>query len=239
MIAKIFSFFRRILTNPFILLVLVVVALAAAGYSYNLYRGAKADLIRYQEDPRAVAEEEVKRVVSEVGKLVALPEGEDPTVATVTDAENLKSQPFFEKAENGDKVLIYTQAKRAILYRPDTKKVIEVAPVNIGNTGGLSTAGEEEQILQVAFYNGTNASGLTREIEDELRSSLPDLEFDVPTRENAAFQDYSSTIVVDLSGSNGAAAAQIASALGGEVGSLPDGETAPSNTDILVIAGGE
>ncbi len=241
MISRIVAFFRGFLLRPVVLLVLFLVAVGAAGYSYNLYRNAQTELQRYQEDPRAVAEEEVQRVVGEVGELVALPEDEDPTVATVTDAENLRQQPFFEKAENGDKVLIYTQAKRAILYRPSTKKVIEVAPVNIGAEGSVQSieGGEQLPRVQISFFNGTTTSGLTRATEDTLRSQLPDLEFDVPTRENASFQDYSSTIIVDLSGNNGSLASQIASALGGEVGSLPDGETAPNGTDILVIVGGE
>jgi hypothetical protein len=54
-------------------------------------------------------------------------------VATVSDASKLQSQQFFAKAQNGDKVLIFTNAKRAVLYRPSTNKVIEYAPVNIGN----------------------------------------------------------------------------------------------------------
>jgi hypothetical protein len=238
MIGKIFSFFRGILFQPLVLLILLVVALGAAGYSYNLYRGAQAELKRYQEDPRAVAEEEVKRVVGEVGKLVALPEGEDPTVATVTDPENLKSQPFFEKAENGDKVLIYTQAKRAILYRPSSKKVIEVAPINIGNQQGLE-GGEAQAVPRIAFYNGTNQSGLTRDVENKLKSELEDTNFEVTTRENASFQDYSSTIVVDVSGKFGTLVARVASVLGAEIASIPDGEKTPSGSDILVIAGGE
>src|SRR4030042_1403507 len=211
MIGRIFSIFRGIFFQPIILLVLFIAALGAAGYSYNLYNNARAELKRYQEDPRAVAEEEVKRVVGEVGKLVALPEGEDPTVATVTDTENLKSQPFFEKAENGDKVLIYAQAKRAILYRPSTKKVIEVAPINIGNEQGLEGEGNSQEVSRIALYNGTTRSGFTRDIEDTLKKELADTNFEVSTRENASFQDYSSPIVVDVSGKYGTLAAKIAS----------------------------
>jgi len=86
-----------------------------------------------QENPSADAEAEVNELVAQVGKLIVLPE-ERPTVATVTDVEKLKDQPFFAKAKNGDKVLIFTQSKKAILFDPAANKIIEVAPINIGDS---------------------------------------------------------------------------------------------------------
>ncbi len=80
---------------------------------------------------QAQAQAEVDVLISDVGKLLALPDDEKPTVATITDVEKLKEQTFFKNAMNGDKVLIYTKAKKAILYRPSDKKVVEVGAVNI------------------------------------------------------------------------------------------------------------
>jgi hypothetical protein len=65
----------------------------------------------------------------EVGKIIELPQGETPSVATVSDVSKLVNQPFFKNALNGDRVLVYTQAKKTILYRPSARKVIETAPV--------------------------------------------------------------------------------------------------------------
>src|SRR5688572_23717045 len=73
------------------------------------------------------ASREVQHLTNVVGKIFELPE-ETPTVATVVDKEKLADQTFFAKAENGDKVLIFTEAQRAILYRPKTNRIIEVAP---------------------------------------------------------------------------------------------------------------
>jgi hypothetical protein len=104
---------------------IAVVAIVAAGYLYNQVRVLK-------QDPQAAARVEADALVAKVGKLIKLPEGETPTVATVSDAEALKDQPFFASAVVGDKVLIYTTAKKAVLYSVTLNKILEVAPLNIG-----------------------------------------------------------------------------------------------------------
>lgn len=110
-----------------ILVILLLVAIGAASYFYLQFAELK-------KNPQKLAQQEVQELVSKVSKLIVLPEGETPTVATVTDPEKLKDQPFFTNAKNGDKVLIYTNAKKAILYDPVKNKIVEVAPVNIGET---------------------------------------------------------------------------------------------------------
>lgn len=92
------------------------------------------------------AQGEIDVLVEEVGKLIALPADEAPTVATVTDVEKVKEQPFFKNAQNGDRVLIYTNARKAILYRPSERRIVEVGAVNIReqNQSGEETQAEEE-----------------------------------------------------------------------------------------------
>lgn len=107
------------------LTVLLLVALGAAVYFFS-------QLNQLKEDPQKTAQKEAQTLVAKVGKLIVLPEGEEPTVATVTDPNLLKDQPFFANAKKGDKVLIYTNARKAILYDPENNKIVEVAPVSIG-----------------------------------------------------------------------------------------------------------
>ncbi|MBI3888454.1 hypothetical protein HY311_01530 [Candidatus Nomurabacteria bacterium] len=103
-----------------------VVALFLAGYfSYQLYVA--------KQNPQAVAQKETASLVEKVSKIIVLPQGETPTVATVSDPEVLKDQPFFLQAEKGDKVLIYAQAKKAILYSVSLNKILNVAPLNVGD----------------------------------------------------------------------------------------------------------
>jgi hypothetical protein len=83
-------------------------------------------------------ESESKVLIDKVGELVILPEDEMPTIAVVSSPELLKSRPFFADAKKGDQVLIYTNAKKAILYDPSVNKIVNMATLNIGegiNTG--------------------------------------------------------------------------------------------------------
>ena len=73
---------------------------------------------------------QVKDLIKEVGDKIVIPEGETPTIATVTDISKLSGQPFFKNAQNGDKVLIIGSTKEAILYRESIHKIISVAPIN-------------------------------------------------------------------------------------------------------------
>ena len=111
------------------LYVLTALVLIAAGFAVYYWNEASA----LKENPQKVAQDETKKLIASVSKLIILPEGETPTIATVTDTEKLKDQPFFAKAQTGDKVLIYTNARKAILYSLIHHKIVEVAPINIGN----------------------------------------------------------------------------------------------------------
>jgi hypothetical protein len=109
------------------LVIVVIVALSAGGGMYFVKQ--KPEIFGLSKDA-ATAQVEADALIAQVGLLIALPTDEKPTVATVTDLEKVKDQPFFKNAKNGDKVLIYTNAKKAILYRPSEKRIIEV---NINN----------------------------------------------------------------------------------------------------------
>lgn len=74
---------------------------------------------------------EIAALVEEVGKYILLPENETPTLITVESLEQVKGQPFFINALIGDKVLIYKENAKAVMWRPATKKIIEVAQINL------------------------------------------------------------------------------------------------------------
>lgn len=120
-----------------LVLLVILVLVAVGGFFAWKYTEAQKDVDRLS-NPQEAAKAANAELTANVGKHAQVPQGETPTVATVSDVSKLKSQAFFAKAENGDKVLIYTQAKRAILYRPSTDKIIEIAPINLGANQGSS-----------------------------------------------------------------------------------------------------
>lgn len=128
------GFFTRVMktmhiNKKSIKILFIVFMLAAVGFFAYQYVHTRNELNK-AKNPDQAAKQETQDILNDIGKYLELPNSEQPTMATVSNKEKLKSQPFFENAENGDKVLVYTKAQQAILYRPSTKKVIEYAPVN-------------------------------------------------------------------------------------------------------------
>ena len=122
-------------------------AIFAAYYFYSKYNKAI-------NNPEMITRQETDLIKEKVSKLMDIPADEEPTLATVLDKDKLSDQAFFANAENGDKVLIFTKAKKAILYRPSTNKIIEVAPLAIDD------AALSGQNIKVAILNGTKNSNL-------------------------------------------------------------------------------
>lgn len=122
-------YFRILFSSPLLMIIIaVIIGLSAATvYFYNKskYAGPEGSLA------------EINKLERRLERVMLLPD-ETPTLATVADPEQLKSQPFFVDAKKGDKVLIYGQARKAILYDPRAKKIVNVGPVAIGENNPSS-----------------------------------------------------------------------------------------------------
>lgn len=108
-------------------MVLFFFVLVFGGAALYFYR----ELSTYKINPSKNNQQEAQAVVDQVGKLIFLPTGEQPTLATVSDPSQLKNQPFFAQAKIGDKVLVYPNSGKVILYDPVINKIVEVATINI------------------------------------------------------------------------------------------------------------
>lgn len=197
----------------------------------------------FHPSPSSTAD--AQTLTKQVGSLMLLP-SENPTIATVSDVSKLTGQAFFAHAENGDKVLIYPTSKEAILYRPSINKIVQVGPINTPPPGpqvaGASTTPTPvpsgtvtptPSQVKVTVINGTKTSGLAASAGKKITESISTVTL---AGTGNAQNDYDKTVVVDLSGKQKNIASQIASVVGGTVGSLPDGEKT-QNADILVIIG--
>ena len=123
---------RSLRLLPIIATILVLILAAATIVFYKKYENLK-------NNPQVAANQQTESLVNEVDKLLQLPTDEKPTVATVEDKSKLKDQPFFASVEKGDKILIYTNARKAIIYRPSTKKIINVGPIAINSSEQQNT----------------------------------------------------------------------------------------------------
>lgn len=88
-----------------------------------------------------ITEREAQKVKAEIAKLINLPQ-EEPVMALVTNADQLiAEQPFYQGVTNGDVLVIYPQARKAVLFNPRTNKLVNVGPVNVGEA---SASGKKE-----------------------------------------------------------------------------------------------
>lgn len=104
-----------------------IIALAGVAFAIYFYLEA-AEL---KKNPDVLLKEEAKNIMADLSKIILLP-NEEPAIASVADPEKLKDQPFFAQAIEGDKVIFFKVAGKAILWRPSEKKIIEVSPLNLG-----------------------------------------------------------------------------------------------------------
>lgn len=102
-----------------------IVILLALLFAARVFHWGGWGLTQEEADAQQVA-----AVVRDVSTLMYLPD-ETPQVAAVVDPSKLAGQPFFANAEAGDEVLAFVHAGTAILYRPSTHRIVNVAPLVI------------------------------------------------------------------------------------------------------------
>jgi hypothetical protein len=216
----------------------VVLAAIPSVYYYSKYQTLSK---KVQE---STGQDDVKALVAKVSRHVLLPEGEVPTVLTVTDKEKSTSKQFFANAKNGDKVLVYMNAKKAFLYDTVFDRILEIGPVLTNATNAAQLSGGVTPIptptsagLRFVLYNGTTTVGLTKRFTPIVEEKI--IGAKVVDTDNAVKKDYATSILVDVSGTRTNDATSYAKILGLTVSSLPAGETAPASADFLIILGAD
>lgn len=203
----------------------IVAGILTGGIFYYQYRMALKN----------TADKEISQLLARVSKLIILPH-EIPTVATVTDMTKLESQKFFKNSLNGDKVLIYPLAFKAVLYRPSKNIIVEVASVQSGDTVGLqaqnTVSPEVKKYYKVALLNGSSVAGAA----DKLKKNIKGDNLEIVT-DKAESRDYLRTIIINVGNVDDEVVTQLAENTGAKVmNSLPVVETV-SGYDVVIIVG--
>lgn len=222
-----------------IIVIALVAGTAALAYLYYQTR-MELQFLSSQSGQEELAKREVTQVVEALGKLAILP-SEEPVVATITDNVALASQSaFYTNAVNGDKLVVYPQAKQAFIYSPSRNKIVNVGPLLIDDAPvGENAQGATEQVsaatISIEVRNGSNTTGKATATSNELKALASNISISEVT--NAANKEYKGNVVVSSVPDMAATAQQIADKIGAQVvSSLPSGESS-TQADILVIVG--
>lgn len=87
--------------------------------------------LRYRALQNKQPETVNSKLIKKVAKKTDIPKNETPTVAIIQDINKLQDQQFFKDAKNGDSLLIYNTAQKAVIYREQSDEVINVGPIQI------------------------------------------------------------------------------------------------------------
>lgn len=117
------------------LLVVALAVLAFVNYTKRIQLAnelknlsVKMEQLQTGNSPQNVAA--AKEIVEKVRRHISIPADVDPTVATIVDAETLKSRnEFYKDAKNGDNLIV--TPTRAILYDPVADRILDVVPVQL------------------------------------------------------------------------------------------------------------
>jgi len=245
-----------------IIIILVILAGIGIGFAVKSQKEI-TDLKNKLLSQTKIGNAEVDQIVKEVGNLMVLPKDETPTIATITDVEKLKGQAFYEKAKNGDKVLIYMKAKKAILYDPIAKKIVDIAPVNLPSPTeevqqnvSISPTSPSPTLSKTQSPTPTSSKSPTPTVKvqtDNLNIIIlngtqvfglagkfePQVLKLLPNADvikGNAKGNYTESLIIDISGKNTSTISTLSSSLKLKTTTLPNNETKP-DTDIMIILG--
>lgn len=247
------TMFKKIISNKPALIggIIILIIIVIAGVIYAISYFAPNAAVNNSK----VQADEVKKLIDEVGEKFVLPQGETPTIATVTDVEKLASQPFFKDAQNGDKVIIYGNAKQAILYRPSIQKIIAVSSINgtglsqpqnpdtsasaSAKTSITPAPNDKSAKVKIAILNSTKEAGLAKKAS----ALFDDGNYDVTVTANAVGEYGTTTVsVINKSVATDAKLKEIISQLSkvnATAKNLPTDESAPAGSDVVIILGSD
>lgn len=159
------------------------------------------------------------QIVTEVNKQLSISGDGNPAVLDVIDEQKIE-QPFLEQAKNGDKVILYYKAKKAVLFRPGEKRIVHQ---------GTYTP----PAAKVFLREGTNDSAKIAEAKDKLEQVD---EIDLASQDNSPSKDHRGITLVSVTDRYDDKLQELSKLFDVPVSRLPAGESFP-DADILIIVG--
>lgn len=214
--------------GQWVLMVVVVLLLALAGYAVwqrNANRSAKeVNSISKQED--------VSTLVGKIARHLTVNDKETPLVAIVTDVKAAKEQSpvFYAKAQNGDRLAVWSD--KAVLYSPERDEVESVLVFQTTSTA--STAALAAERATVEIRNGSGVVGLSGPLAEKLRALGLNV---IKTTTTRVKQVYPTTLVMKTGSRVLPASAQVLASYGSAVASTTVPGEAPVSADFLIILG--
>jgi len=214
-----------------ILFITGLITLVLCIYFFVQYQRAN----RLLRSPNAAMVQEGDEIIQIIRPIIHVENDEKPTIATVADTTKLVGQPFFEKAENGDKVLIFKTSNTVVLYRPSVKKVIAVSSIPQGEQTTIPTTTQNNgPPVRIVVLNGSRINGVAKKTAEAIVQKFENVT--IVKEETAEKKTYTQAQIVYTSPNSQAVATQIAELLDGEITTkLPEVES-NFDADIVVIA---
>jgi len=230
-----------------ILIIILIILLICFAIYYIKFQKVKNNSLteKTAQNQEEIIKKEITDLKEKIGKLILLPTNEEPVVATIVDSEKLKTeQPFYKDAQNGDKLLVYQQEKKAIIYSPSKNILVNVGTVFFDDTGEqqitstpqtpqeqpqVEPAKVQNEILKLEIRNGSNTPGKAQLVADGLDKNM----FEVIKVEKASKTNYENNILINIKGKDLSALENL---LGVKAVTMPAGE-ATSEADALIIIG--
>jgi len=113
----------------FLLLILLTISISL---TWHIYLKSKKEHAKSAKTAptKSIRTNPKQNLLSELDKRLVLPKGY-PIIFNLSDLANLTNQPFFNASKPTDKLILFQEEKKAVLYDPLAKQIINIGPLVI------------------------------------------------------------------------------------------------------------
>jgi hypothetical protein len=139
-----------------ILIIYIVLSLAAIGFLGFKYWELTNKKAVFSGDAN------VDKILANLKEHMVLPENETPVIVPVKEADQMdQSQSFYQGIQDGDYLVIFSEAKKAIIYRYTEDKIVNISTVFI------TKEESEKQGYQIQSTEDDETSDISNEENSE------------------------------------------------------------------------